>query len=96
MILFYLATIENSKMENFNNRPRKKPINIANIVSFTMAVIIIGIGLAIFLNKYLNIAFINQSAVDPLLLYFFAGMCIVYGGFRLYRSIFNQDNYHEE
>lgn len=49
---------------------------------FTRAVLILGMGfLLIFGSK------INQIAtLDPIMRYMFAGLCILYGSFRLYRT----------
>lgn len=83
-------------MENFNRKPRKRPMSISAIVSLIMAIVIICIGLAVFLGKYIGFSFAKNTRLDPLMLYVFGGLCLVYGGFRLYRSIKQDDYYNED
>lgn len=51
----------------------------------TMAILILGMGTLVMLGEKLKIAQI--IALDPLMRYMFAGICLLYGGFRLYRAV---------
>ena len=50
-----------------------------------MGVIIFGVGLLMFVGKKLGIERIAE--MDPLMRNLFGGLCVLYGGFRLYRGI---------
>ncbi len=51
----------------------------------TMAILILGMGALMLLGDTLKITQI--IALDPLMRYLFAGICLLYGGFRLYRGV---------
>jgi len=72
-------------MENdFREKQRKSYDTMRTVYNITMGVIILGIGLLILFKEKLGI---NLSIDNPLLLYAFSGLCILYGSFRLYRGI---------
>jgi len=48
-----------------------------------MGLIITGIGVVMLFNDKIGLNF----ELDPLMIYAFSGLCILYGGFRLYRGI---------
>lgn len=52
-----------------------------------MAIVIICVGLTVFFGKYVGLQFVENTGIDKPMLYAFGGLCILYGGFRLYRSL---------
>jgi len=48
-----------------------------------MGFIILGIGIMLLFNNKLGM----DLSIDPVMLYSFSGLCILYGSFRLYRGI---------
>lgn len=52
------------------------------VFDFTRAVLILGMGLVLIFGKIPQV-----TSLDPLMRYMFAGLCILYGSFRLYRAI---------
>ena len=54
------------------------------VYNVTMGAIILGIGIMILFREKIGI---DLSVDNPLLLYAFSGLCILYGSFRLYRGI---------
>ncbi len=53
-----------------------------------MAVLILGMAVVMFWGDKMRI--IQIAALDPLIRYMFGGLCLLYGGFRLYRGIKQQ------
>jgi uncharacterized membrane protein YfcA len=51
-----------------------------------MSFLILGMGVVMFLGAKLGIA--QLVDVDPLFRYLFGGICLLYGGFRLYRGVY--------
>ena len=74
-------------MENFNERHRRKQLSFSSIISLVMAIVIICVGLTVFFGKYVGLQFVENTGIDKPMLYVFGGLCILYGGFRLYRSL---------
>lgn len=77
-------------MENdYRTRQRKSYITSRTIYDITMALLILAIGVIMLLgDKMGNVAlktFILER--DPTIRYLFGGLCVLYGGFRLYRGI---------
>ncbi|MEN9599486.1 MAG: hypothetical protein RL596_1805 [Bacteroidota bacterium] len=73
-------------MDNkFRDRSRKSYTNFRKVYDITMAILIIGVGvLILFIDKLgLNLVF----TAEPIYKYGFASICLLYGGFRLYRAI---------
>jgi len=72
-------------MENeYRDKHRKSYDTMRTVYNVTMGVIILAIGVLILFNEKLGI---NLSIDNPILLYAFSGLCILYGSFRLYRGI---------
>ena len=63
-------------------RRAKNYILMRSIMDLGMGLVIFGFGVFLFLAPRLGIEF----NVEPLFRYFFAGMCIVYGAWRIYRG----------
>jgi len=61
-----------------------------SVVDFTMAILILSIGLVMVIGDKLGIkplADILHTRVEDTMRYLFGGLCLFYGGFRLYRAI---------
>ena len=72
-------------MENdFRDKQRKSYDTMRTVYNVTMGAIILGIGIMILFREKIGI---DLSVDNPLLLYAFSGLCILYGSFRLYRGI---------
>jgi len=54
-----------------------------------MAIILLGMAFVMFAAERLNLEQI--MSMDPMFRYFFGFICLLYGGFRLYRGIKNID-----
>ncbi len=63
-------------------RRTKNYILMRSIMDMGMGLVIFGFGVFLFLAPKLGIEF----NVEPLFRYFFAGMCVIYGGWRGYRG----------
>ncbi len=59
------------------------------LYDLTMGILILGVGILVFFGGKWNIVAIQE--MDPLMKNLFSGLCVLYGGFRLYRS-FKRDN----
>jgi hypothetical protein len=73
-------------MDNkFRDRSRKSYTNFRKVYDITMAILVIGVGvLMLFIDKLgLNLVF----TAEPIYKYGFACICLLYGGFRLYRGL---------
>ena len=78
-------------MSNDLEEKRKKTyMNRRSIMDIGMGLLIAGFGVYFMSNKAVKKAYEE----DAYLLYLFAGVCILYGGFRVYRG--SQKNYFKE
>lgn len=74
-------------MDNdFRSRREKSYILMRRIYDFSMSLLILGMAVVMFLGAKLGI--VQLVDVDPLFRYLFGGICLLYGGFRLYRGIY--------
>lgn len=71
--------------DSYRDKERKGYATMRSIYDFTMAAIILGMGVLMVFAKQLNI--LQAIVVDDLVRYMFGGLCFLYGGFRLYRAI---------
>lgn len=72
-------------MENeFRDKRQKSYILMRRIYDFTMAILILGMAVVMLGAKKLNIE--ELISVDSSFRYLFGGICLLYGGFRLYRG----------
>lgn len=77
-------------MENqHRNRQQKTYNNTRKVYNITMGLLIVGLGLLMFFNEQAGLDL--KSRFDKEAIYVFGGLCLLYGGFRLYRGIQNQD-----
>lgn len=73
-------------MENkFESNRRKNYVTMRMLYDFTMAGLIIAMSVILFFGDRFGLPIISD--LDPVLRYSFAGLCLLYGGFRLYRGI---------
>jgi len=80
------APIKHNLMDNdFRDRQRKNYNTMRNVYNITMGILIIGIGLLMFFNDKVGLQLFEQF--DKTLIYAFGGLCLLYGGFRLYRGL---------
>ena len=73
-------------MENDHRDKQRKSYNLMRTVyNITMGLIIIGIGAVMLFNDKIGLNLFETT--DPIMIYAFGGLCILYGAFRLYRGI---------
>ena len=73
-------------MENdFGERHKKNYDTMRSVYNITIGIVITGIGVLMFLNEKVGLNLLQQF--DPLMIYAFGGLCLLYGIFRLYRGI---------
>jgi len=74
-------------MDNdFRSRQEKSYILMRRIYDFSMSILILGMAVVMLFAPKLGI--VQLIDVDPLFRYLFGGICLLYGGFRLYRGIY--------
>ena len=66
-------------------KQRKSYTLMRTVYDLGMGIIIFGVGIIMLLGSKLNIEKIQE--MDPLMRNLFGGLCLLYGGFRLYRGI---------
>ena len=71
---------------NFRSRQEKSYILMRRIYDFSMSFLILGMAVVMLFATKLGI--VQLIDVDPLFRYLFGGICLLYGGFRLYRGIY--------
>ncbi len=74
--------------ESFRDKQQKSYTLMRMTYNLTMAVLILGMAVVMFFAERLKIQQIME--VDNTFRYLFGGICLLYGGFRLYRGI-NRD-----
>lgn len=79
-----------SEMENdFREKQRKNYTTMRSIYNITIGIVITGIGVLMFLSDKIGLNLLQQF--DPIMIYAFGGLCLLYGSFRLYRGIKKED-----
>jgi len=79
-----------SAMENdFREKQKKNYTVMRSIYNITIGIVITGIGVLMFLNEKIGLNLVQQF--DPIMIYAFGGLCLLYGSFRLYRGIKKED-----
>lgn len=72
-------------MENGFEQKKQKSYTVMRMTyDLTMALLLLGMAAVMLLAEKLKIEQI--ATVDPFFRYFFGGICLLYGGFRLYRG----------
>lgn len=73
-------------MENsFRERNQRQYGNFRRIYDISMAILFLGVAGAMFFLEKLNLDLVFTE--DKIYRYFFGSICLLYGGFRLYRGI---------
>lgn len=74
---------------DFDEKRRKAYSARRAVMDYGMGITIAAFGVFFLAAPYLGVTF----SIDPLMQYFFAGLCLLYGGFRMYRGY--KKNYYE-
>ena len=85
---YYIANPDSKRelMDNdFRDRQRKNYNTMRNVYNITMGILILGIGLLMFFSDKVGLTLFEQF--DKVMIYAFGGLCLLYGGFRLYRGL---------
>ncbi|MEP6845135.1 MAG: hypothetical protein ABI861_04000 [Panacibacter sp.] len=85
---YYIASLDSNFIQmddDFRDRSRKNYNTMRNVYNVTIGILIIGIGLLMFFNDAAGLNLFQQF--DKTMIYAFGGICILYGGFRLYRGL---------
>ena len=69
----------------YRDKQRKSYNLMRTIYNITMGLIILGIGVVMLFNNKLGLNLFED--MNPIMIYAFSGLCIIYGAFRLYRGI---------
>jgi hypothetical protein len=73
-------------MDSGYERKKQKSYTIMRMTyDLVMAVLILGMAAVLLLAEKMNLEFF--MSIDPVFRYLFGGICLLYGGFRLYRGI---------
>lgn len=83
--IFILPPSLNRMENNYENNRRKSYITMRMVYDFTMAGLILGVSVIFFFGDRFSLPVIGD--LDPVLRFSFAGLCLLYGSFRLYRGI---------
>ncbi len=70
---------------DFRDRQQKSYILMRMIYDLTMAILLLGMATVMLFGEKLKIAMVTD--IDSAFRYMFGGICLLYGGFRLYRGI---------
>ncbi len=62
----------------------RRYILMRSLMDAGMGIIYIGVAIFILFTKEFGF---SSAALDPPFSYFFGGICIIYGGFRIYRAV---------
>ena len=72
---------------DFKEKQRKSYNNMQTVYNITMGLLILGIGFMMFFNEKIGLNLSEKFGGDSLMINLFGGLCVLYGGFRLYRGI---------
>lgn len=67
-------------------RRRKNYILRRSLLDYGMGIVILGVGVVVLFAEKFGFAI----AIDDLMRYLFVGLCVLYGGFRIYRGYAKQ------
>lgn len=75
--------------QDYRSRSRKGFTTTRTIYNLTMGLLILAMAVVMFWGDRFNNDFLDNivSELDPVVRYLFGGLCLLYGGFRLYRGI---------
>ncbi len=69
----------------FREKQQKSYTIMRMTYDLTMAILLLGMAVVMLLAEKLNIQ--PLIGIDPFFRYFFGSICLLYGGFRLYRGV---------
>jgi hypothetical protein len=74
---------------DYRDQQRKGYVQMRSVADFTMAALILIIGIIMVIGDKFGIKALTDilQSRDNLIRYLFGGLCLFYGGFRLYRAI---------
>lgn len=73
--------------EKYREQHKKRYVGMRAVKDVVMAIIILGVGLLMFFGRKLPALQNFFSERDPVLLYIFGGLCLLYGSFRMYIAV---------
>lgn len=73
------------------DRKRKNYILRRSILDYGMGIVILGVGVVVLFAEKFGF----QVSIDDLMRYMFFGLCLLYGGFRIYRG-FSKNYFYED
>jgi len=76
-------------MSEYKDRRQQSYSQMRMIYNISMGILVLGMAVVMLFGDRLGIDAIEQfiSPIDAVLRYLFGGICLLYGGFRLYRGI---------
>lgn len=75
-------------MDNdYKSRRQKSYTTMQTVYNVSMGILITGIGVMMFFNEEIGLNLSEKFGGDSLMIYLFGSLCLLYGGFRLYRGI---------
>lgn len=81
-----MPTPERTIMQNdYREKHRRNYHVMRTVYNITMGCVILGIGIVLLFSDRLGLDLFESY--DKTVIYSFSGLCILYGGFRLYRGI---------
>ncbi|WP_447639913.1 MULTISPECIES: hypothetical protein [Chitinophagaceae] len=75
------------ELERQRRADRRGFILFRTVRDFTMSTLILAMAFLLLAGAYIPQTKKLVLSVDPLMRYMFGGLCLIYGGFRLYRAI---------
>jgi hypothetical protein len=73
-------------MDQQPDKRRKNYILMRSVSDYGMGIVILGIGVFVTFSEKFGV----RLGIDNLMRYLFAGLCVLYGGFRIYRGYAKQ------
>lgn len=73
-------------MNEQSDKRRKNYILMRSIADYGMGIVILSIGVFVTFSEHFGVTL----SIDNLMRYLFTGLCILYGGFRIYRGYAKQ------
>ncbi len=74
-------------IQKSRERERKSYVSMRMVKDITMSLLILGMAFLMLLGDKFHATYRLVANTDPAIRYSFGGLCVLYGGFRLYRSI---------
>lgn len=75
------------QIEQQRQRDRRSYTLFRTVRDFTMATLILSMAFLLLVGSHIPQTQKLVLSIDPFIRYMFGGLCLIYGGFRLYRTI---------